>query len=61
MTDRRSGPQPASDEQLERIAEEYADTMRAMGFDVPAGNAEVLKRAARIQDAWRLAFARVLP
>ena len=59
MNDRKS-PQPCNDAQLTLVAEHYAHTMRSLGFDVPEGNMPVLKRAAAIQDAWRLAFASVL-
>ena len=58
--ERREAPQPATGEQLDAIAADYATTMRALGFDVPDANLPVLRRAAAIQDAWRLAFARVL-
>jgi hypothetical protein len=57
---RRNGPPPCNDVQLTLVAEHYAHTMRSLGFDVPEGNLPVLKRAAAIQDAWRLAFASVL-
>lgn len=50
----------ATPDQLDNIAREYADIMRAFGFDVPEENIPVLRRAAAIQDAWRCAFARVL-
>lgn len=58
--ERRENVQPATKAQLEAIAAEYAARMRALGFDVPEGNMPVLRRAAAIQDAWRIAFKRVL-
>ena len=50
----------ATRDQLDAIAREYADLMRALGHEVPEANIPVLRRAAAIQDAWRVAFARVL-
>lgn len=57
---RRETAQPLNDAQITAVAEHYAETMRALGFDVPDNNMPILKRAAAIQDAWRVAFARVL-
>jgi hypothetical protein len=59
-TERRKNWQPASAEELERIANEYQIYMEGTGVTFPPEAKQMLIRAARIQDAWRLAFKRVL-
>lgn len=56
----RRDVQPASDAQLDEIARDYVDTMRARGFTIGKPDEVVCRRAAAIQDAWRVAFKRVL-
>lgn len=58
--ERREGVQNASDTQLDAIAADYAETMRARGFVIGAPEEQAIRRAAAIQDAWRAAFARVM-
>lgn len=58
--ERRSAVQPATLEQLDAIAADYVETMRARGFVMGKPEEVACRRAAAIQDAWRVAFARVL-
>ncbi len=58
--ERRKGPQPCTEAQLEAVADEYAAYMRARGFVIGRPEEIAIRRAAAIQDAWRCAFARVL-
>jgi hypothetical protein len=58
--ERRAAPQPLSDELLAGVAHEYQRYMESTGVVFPPEAQAVLLRAARIQDAWRLAFKRVL-
>ena len=56
----RAGAQPCTDAQLDAVALEYAETMRSRGFAIGKPEEVAIRRAAAIQDAWRVAFARVL-
>jgi hypothetical protein len=58
--ERREGVQPCTDIQLDAIADDYAAYMRARGFVIGRPEEVAIRRAAMIQDAWRVAFARVL-
>jgi hypothetical protein len=56
----RDGPQPLTEAQLEAVAAEYQAFMEARGHSIGPGEYATIVRAARIQDAWRVAFAKVL-
>ena len=56
----RSDPQPCTDAQLDAVAADYAETMRARGVSIGKPEEVAIRRAAAIQDTWRVAFARVL-
>jgi hypothetical protein len=58
--ERRSVLQPCTDAQLDAVAADYAETMRCRGFAIGVPEETAIRRAATIQDAWRVAFARVL-
>jgi hypothetical protein len=55
--ERRKGPEPATPAQLDAIAEQYVAQMATRGIacDLPS-----VLQMARIMDAWRVAFGRVL-
>jgi hypothetical protein len=57
--ERRRGPQPATDDQLDAVAEGYAEIMRARGHAIGGPEIVAIRRMATIQDAWRVAFAKV--
>jgi hypothetical protein len=59
-TERRDNVQPCTLEQLDAVAADYIETMRARGFMIGKPEEVACRRAAAIQDAWRVAFARVL-
>ena len=59
-TERRDLAQPATDDELAAAANQYRSYMEATGVTFPPEAQAMLVRAARIQDAWRLAFKRVL-
>src|ERR1700676_1262744 len=59
--ERRHVLQNATDAQLDAIAADYVETMRARGFVMGKPEETACRRAAAIQDAWRCAFERVLP
>ena len=50
----------ANDAQIQAVVKVYADEMRTRGHIVGLANAGHLEQAARINDVWRVAFARVL-
>jgi hypothetical protein len=56
----RTDPQPCTDAELDAVAADYAETMRARGFTIGSADEVAIRRAAAIQDTWRLAFKRVL-
>src|SRR5271154_183223 len=58
--DRRRDVQPCTDAELDAVAIDYAATMRARGFTIGLPEEAAIRRAATIQDAWRVAFKRVL-
>lgn len=47
-------------EQLRAVADEYAQAMIEMGVPIGPPERELILRAARIQDTWRVAFKKVL-
>lgn len=47
-------------EQLQDVADWYAQTMIKLGHMIGPPERELILRAARIQDAWRVAFKKVL-
>jgi hypothetical protein len=49
-----------SDIQLEGVVDAYIEEMRARGHDVSVFNREAIRRAASIQDAWRVSFAKIV-
>lgn len=53
-------PATCTAEQLEAVAADYIETMRARGFVIGEPEKVAILRAAGIQDAWRVAFARAL-
>jgi len=60
FVERRAQVQPCTPEQLEAVAENYAAYMRGRGVIIGKPEETAIRRAAAIQDAWRVAFARVL-
>jgi hypothetical protein len=58
--ERRTEPQPCTNAQLDAVAADYAETMRARGIAIGKPEEAAIRRAAAIQDAWRVAFKRVL-
>ncbi len=58
--ERRAVPQPLTEAQLEAVAAEYQAFMEARGHSIGPAEYSMIVRAARIQDAWRVAFAKVL-
>jgi hypothetical protein len=60
LDERRDRVQPCTDAQLDAVAADYAETMRCRGFAIGIPEEVAIRRAATIQDAWRVAFARVL-
>lgn len=58
--ERRRNVQPCTDAQLDAIVADYAETMRARGFVIGKPEEVAIRRAAAIQDTWRVAFKRVL-
>lgn len=56
----RAGAQMCTDAQLDAVTDAYAETMRARGFAIGVPEMVAIRRAAGIQDTWRVAFARVL-
>jgi hypothetical protein len=50
----------ATEKQLDEIAADYAQTMRARGFTIGDPELAAIRRMATIQDAWRCAFCRVI-
>lgn len=47
-------------EQLQAVADAYAQAMIEMGVTIGAPERVAILRAARIQDAWRVAFIKAL-
>lgn len=47
-------------EQLQAVADAYAQAMIEIGVTIGAPERAAILRAARIQDAWRVAFKKVL-
>lgn len=47
-------------EQLQAVADAYVQTMIEIGVEIGDRERGLILRAARIQDAWRVAFKRVL-
>jgi hypothetical protein len=58
--ERRRDVQPCTDAQLDAVAADYAETMRARGVVIGKPEEVAIRRAAAIQDVWRVAFKRVL-
>ena len=52
--------QPATDAELDSIADIYADYMVSHGHSIGRPERMMIRRMAAIQDAWRVAFGRVL-
>ena len=50
---------PATDAQLDALAASYAATMRARGVTIDKSAEAMIRRAAAVQDAWRVAFGKV--
>lgn len=57
---RRAASIFATDVQLDAIAQDYAETMRARGFLIGKPEEAAIRRSAAIQDAWRGAFKRIM-
>lgn len=57
--EKRPASQYCTDVELDVASAFYAETMRLKGFTIGAVEMAAIKRAAAIQDAWRVAFAKV--
>jgi hypothetical protein len=58
--ERGAAGQPCTDAQLDALVDVYAAYMRARGVTIGKPELTAIRRAAAIQDAWRVAFAQVL-
>lgn len=58
--ERRRDVQHCTEAQLDAVVADYAETMRARGISIGKPEEAAIKRAAAIQDAWRVAFKRAL-
>ena len=58
--ERRKLVQHCTFEQLQAVADDYVATMEGRGFTMGQPERKACLRAAAIQDAWRVAFKRVL-
>lgn len=56
---RRRNVQALTDAQLNAVVDDYVMTMQARGFVIGKPEEVAIRRAAAIQDAWRVAFKRV--